>query len=397
MHAMRLLESWLKRNCDFIHCARVAAVVKVVDGLVRGEKATLTQLGRSLCTGAYEKHNIKCVDRLLGNERLWGERLGIYRALAGWLLSSVERPWIVVDWSDVELGHRYLMLKAAVAVGGRAITIYEEVHPLKRYNSPKTHRRFLQRLREVLPPGCYPIIITDAGFRGPWFREVESYGWDWIGRVRNMVKYSVDGVGGWKYTKTLYYKATKKPMYLGRRWLSSKNPYGCWMHLYKSTQRPVGRPRKRRKKLPGEVKERRMGREPWLLATSLSPRRWSARRVVRAYEKRMQIEETFRDLKSHQWGYGLQYARSGSAERYENLVLLTTLAMIATWLVGMAAKSRDLMKHLQANTIKKRQVLSVFFLGRRMVKSHCLSVTKLELRNAAKTLPELINSCAQWA
>ena len=51
MHAMRLLESWLKRNCDFIHCARVAAVVKVVDGLVRGEKATLTQLGRSLCTG----------------------------------------------------------------------------------------------------------------------------------------------------------------------------------------------------------------------------------------------------------------------------------------------------------------------------------------------------------
>ena len=32
---LRLLESWLKRNCDFIHCARVAAVVKVVDGLVR--------------------------------------------------------------------------------------------------------------------------------------------------------------------------------------------------------------------------------------------------------------------------------------------------------------------------------------------------------------------------
>ena len=215
MHAMRLLESWLKRNCDFIHCARVAAVVKVVDGLVRGEKATLTQLGRSLCTGAYEKHNIKCVDRLLGNERLWGERLGIYRALAGWLLSSVERPWIVVDWSDVELGHRYLMLKAAVAVGGRAITIYEEVHPLKRYNSPKTHRRFLQRLREVLPPGCYPIIITDAGFRGPWFREVESYGWDWIGRVRNMVKYSVDGVGGWKYTKDAVLQGDEEADVLG--------------------------------------------------------------------------------------------------------------------------------------------------------------------------------------
>ena len=43
---------------------------------------------------------------------------------------------------------------------------------------------FLAHLRAVLPVGCAPILITDAGFRGPWFREVERYGWDWIGRVR---------------------------------------------------------------------------------------------------------------------------------------------------------------------------------------------------------------------
>ncbi len=152
-----------------------------------------------------------------------------------------------------------------------------------------------------------------------------------------------------------------------------------------------------RQDVANEVRARRKGREPWLLATSLSPRRWSARRVVRAYEKRMQIEETFRDLKSHRWGYGLQYARSGSTKRFENLLLLTTLAMIATWLVGMAAKARDLTRHFQANTIKTRNVLSVFFLGRRVLKSHRLSVTRLELRNAAKILPELINSCAQPA
>ena len=64
------------------------------------------------------------------------------------------------------------MLKAAVPVGGRAITLYEEVHPLHHYNSPKTHRRFLERLYTVVPQSCRPIVNTDAGFRGPWFDAV---------------------------------------------------------------------------------------------------------------------------------------------------------------------------------------------------------------------------------
>ena len=28
-------------------------------------------------------------------------------------------------------------------------------------------------------------MVTDAGFRGPWFRDVEARGWDWVGRIRN--------------------------------------------------------------------------------------------------------------------------------------------------------------------------------------------------------------------
>jgi hypothetical protein len=28
-------------------------------------------------------------------------------------------------------------------------------------------------------------VITDAGFRAPWFRAVEAMGWHWIGRVRH--------------------------------------------------------------------------------------------------------------------------------------------------------------------------------------------------------------------
>jgi Transposase DDE domain len=397
MHAIRVLEVWLRRNCSFMHLARLAALVKVTDSVVYGGKATLAELGRGIRNDVLEKHNVKCADRLVGNGHLGSERLRIYRALAHWLLSTVRRPWIIVDWSDVELGHEYLMLKAAVPVGGRAVSIYEEVHPLRRYNSPKTHRRFLERLARVVPAHCQPIIITDAGFRGPWFKVVESLGWDWIGRVRNVVKFSYDEATTWKNTTSLYRFAGRRPWYVGRCWLSSKQPYACYLHLYRSFQRGPGRPRKRARKRPGETRARRHAREPWLLATSLSPRRWSAHRVVRAYEKRMQIEETFRDLKSHRWGYGLQYARSRSSERLANLLLVTTLAIAATWLAGLAVRANGWARHFQANTVKDRPVLSVFFLGRRVLKSTRLCLQRADLWNAAHELPALVEKTTRFA
>jgi len=397
MHALSLLERWFGSNCAFVHKARVAALLRVVGGLLLGGKATLTELGRHLDPRRYEKHGIKCADRLIGNRHLHAERLAIYRAMAHWLLRDTPRPWIVIDWSDMTLGHGQLMLKAAVPVGGRAMTLYEEVHPLRHYNSPRAHRRFLEHLHAIVPPSCCPIVITDAGFRGPWFRQVECFGWEWIGRVRNEVKYCPEGGQTWQYTRSLYYKATSKAQYLGWFWLSAKRPYGCYLHLYKALRRGPGRPRKPAHPTPHHQRARRHAREPWLLATSLSPRHWSARRVVRAYEKRMQIEETFRDLKSHRWGYGLQFARSQSRVRLENLLLITTLGTLTTWLVGLAAKTKGWMRHFQANTESHKAVLSVFTLGRRVLKSRCFRLARDDLQAAVEALTELIRTSAQHA
>lgn len=185
MHALQLLHRRIEKACPFIHSARLSALFKVVGALLVGGKLTLTDLGRHLQGPAYCKHNIKCVDRLLGNTHLHRERFDSYRFIAHWLIGSTPRPVIIVDWSDCMPGHEYLMLKAARPVGGRALSVYEEVHPLRCSNRPKTHRAFLKHLKAVVPEGCCPIRVTDAGFRGPWFREVERLGWDWVGRVRN--------------------------------------------------------------------------------------------------------------------------------------------------------------------------------------------------------------------
>jgi hypothetical protein len=98
-------------------------LVKVVHGLLTGGRLTLTALGRQLQTAAFVKHNLKGVDRLLGNVHLQHERVTIYRAVARWVLASTPRPVLLVDWSDCEPGHKHLMLKAAVPLSGRALSI----------------------------------------------------------------------------------------------------------------------------------------------------------------------------------------------------------------------------------------------------------------------------------
>src|SRR3990167_1902911 len=53
-------------------------------------------------------------------------------------------------------------------------------------------------------------------------------------------------------------------------------------------------------------------REPWLLTTSLPPSSTLAKQAVKLYQCRMQVEEGFRDIKSHRFGLGLNYNRTQS-------------------------------------------------------------------------------------
>ncbi len=46
------------------------------------------------------------------------------------------------------------------------------------------------------------------------------------------------------------------------------------------------------------------------------------------YERRMSIEETLRDFKSHRYGYVLEYTGSRSAKRLQVLLLIGALAIM---------------------------------------------------------------------
>lgn len=113
------------------------------------------------------------LNRLLSNSHLFHERHAIYAALARRLVKGLPVPIIAIDWSPLCADQSWL-LRAALPVGGRAITLYEEVHPQSKLGNRKIQHLFLDRLATMIPASCRPIIVADSGFKTPFYRYIEN-------------------------------------------------------------------------------------------------------------------------------------------------------------------------------------------------------------------------------
>lgn len=363
MRCIEILQTALRGELENVHPARLAAVWRGVTGVILGGQLWLTALGRSLPGDASDKHRIKAVDRLLGNAKLHGEMDAFYRAVASRLLKRIKTPIVAVDWTG--LGANKCEISAKLCSDGRALPLYSRVFPTQSLASRQSHREFLLGLARVLPNDCKPVIVTDAGFHCGWFREVAAHGWHYIGRVRGRVHVNVNQ--RWNSVQSLYRRARSRPQNLGTANMPRSKPSPYRLVLSK---RPVlqGRKRMTRRGAPGrrttDIKASKAAREPWLLATSLS---CNPSRVVQLYGLRMQIEQSFRDRKSHRNGWSMSLASSRSCERMNVLCLLASLAELAVQLVGRAVAGTTTARQFQANTLRTRRVLSFFFLGCRAI------------------------------
>lgn len=385
MHALRIVQQLIRSCCPQIHGVRLAVILAAVGAAVRARRLTLTELGRALVGSARPKHDIKRIDRLLGNRHLAAERCDLYQVLARRVVGALHEPLIVIDWSDLTPDRRWQLLRAAMPIGGRCLTLYEEIHPLTRFGNPRVHRAFLHKLKALLPDGVKPILITDAGFRAPWFKAVNRLGWQWIGRIRNRTYLRPQGAATWIGCKRLYRHAHARPQALGAYDVVRSNPVTCHLYLIK-------RPKKYRisKSILGHrlrgnqsVKQARAQREPWLLAASPSLSHLKAVQIINHYATRMQIEEAFRDLKCARYGLGFELNLSRSRERLAVLLLIALLSFFVLWLIGRQALARGLQFHYQSNTRRTRPVLSLFNLA-------CLIVRRTTDQLLARDLPHLV-------
>jgi hypothetical protein len=268
---------------------------------------------------------------------------------------------LLVDWTG--LGPRFFILSAKVAFAGRAVSIYSRTFPLSRKASPAAEREFLNELKAIIPRSCRPVLVTDAGFLFRWFDSVRVCGWDYVGRIRGRIAMNIERRS--LMLPQVHQLATRKPRDLGMVSVGKKN---AREHRVVLSAKPKLKGRKRlgRLGLPLNGNQvdrhcREAAREPLLLLTSL---RDPASVVVDIYRMRMQIEQTFRDLKSYRYGWCVRDIRSADARRVDVLLLIGAYAAVAMHLVGLAVRGNPLARGFQANTERRRNVFSTFFLGK---------------------------------
>lgn len=396
MNVNTILNNTLSLVTPNMHKVRRIALSACVHSLLTGNCATVTSMGRGIDSQAHEKHSIKRADRLCSNTNLSIESYAIYASICKQFGRISSRPVILVDWSDLDKYGHHFLLRASLAFDGRSITLYQEVHSIKTKEKRATHNRFLTSLKALMGNDVKPIIVTDAGFKVPWFKQVLKLGWDFVGRTRQPNTFSFDTGENWNNIRTLFDQATTTPKAF-EGYITKNNPLACRLVLYKGEAKGrhninrTGQPRQS----GASQTHSRGAKEPWLLSTSLNMCSTLAKQAVSIYRTRMQIEEEFRDMKSRLYGLGFEHNKSKLLTRLAVLILITTLACLVSMLIGLTVVSAGLQRHYQANTVKKKRVLSYQFLGRRVVKSTRIKLLKRHLVDAINKLKQAtLMTCA---
>jgi hypothetical protein len=391
MQSIELLSNHLQELCPTIHGARMNALLDVVEGLQLGGRLTLTSMGRHLQGKTSIKHKIKKVDRLEGNHHLHKELSTLYEGMSDYIFKYVHHEVsvpIVVDLCYIQDNRAVQMLSAEVAIKGRSIPLYREV--FKSGELKGRARDFLEHLAPCLPQNVEVILIMDAGFGEDWFQAIESKGWYWLSRIRQGKNIKLTPESDWGSIKTVISNIGVKAKSYEHASIMVKHNHLCRVITKKN---PLKNTKANYRKQPrnyhaGNGDYSRSAMEPWILATNLPKSSYTATKVISYYAKRMQIEESFRDIKSHQFGLGARYARTENIDRWGVKMLLSAIVQVVYWIIGVIGHSQGYQRKFQSNTVKNKKVFSYFYLGRLIVEHDMLHKISINY----KTLQSVINN-----
>lgn len=358
MHKLQFCQNIFDSSLK-IHKARINCLSQLVSSNLDSDiDLSITQIGRRLNSRTSVKHKIKSVDYFVGNDKFCAEQKKVYQGLASYFWGRHKSLTILVDWSGA-CGERCFSLTASVVGSGRSVPIYQEVHSSKEQENLSTHNKFLKNLHAVIPDGIEILIITDAGFHRDWFREIKRYGWDFIGRVYSRYQYKHIGEETWLKLQDMQFATCGKATEIGEIYLGkTKQPMRGFLYKYK--EKLSGKKHKKNKYPDHEKAFSKYYKNGWILFSSLKK---PASVIVRAYKKRMQIEQNFRDIKNERYGIGLRRNQSKSLKRVSMLFFLSTIVIMILWWIGLMTETEKGHYKYQANSIKRKRVVSLVKLG----------------------------------
>ncbi|AEJ40478.1 transposase [Sulfobacillus acidophilus TPY] len=212
---------------------------------------------------------------------------------------------VILDWTDCHDGHQTLVA-ALVSRQGRAVPVFTQTVAKAdlTLRQGAIERSFIQRLRPLFPPTCTPVLLADRGFCSASFlAAAHAAGWKWIIRLK-----------GDRWIET--------PDYHGRldEYATTRTRWGDWAAIR------IGKAARQVWRLVATWAEGQQ--EPWFLVTNCG--HLTADQIIRAYARRFQIEELFKDSKNgERGGFRLRGVRLTRADRWDRLWLIFTWALFS--------------------------------------------------------------------
>lgn len=383
-----LLHEHLQECCPDVHSTRLQALMDVASGLTRSRELSISSIGKYLAGDSKIKHRIKKVDRLISNKHLYTELADIYSGLSSYVFKYLEQDNyvpLVVDLCYLKDTHDVQMLSAEVAIQGRTLPIYRDVFDIN--NLKGRAPEFISNLIKCIPKNRDVLFIMDAGFGEDWFEAIEANNFYWLVRARGgkHIKLSVDDE--WKDARELFERAPARAKCYNNAFITKRHSRPCRVIIKKANAKSLT---KKPEKLPRNYNSangnyQRLAVEPWILATNL-PESYDTTKIINAYKKRMQIEESFRDVKSHRFGLGGRYIQTRCAYKWGVSMLLAAIAQITLWVIGVIGHARGLQSEFSSNTQKNKKVFSYFFMGKLIVELGMIDKLNIDY----ETLPDLV-------
>lgn len=325
-----------------LHAKRIGALADGALGILHAGAVGIHAIGRGLAAaaGLVDKHAIKQVDRLIGNEAI-----DVWDLFATWVPYAIGKRRAVMinlDWTEFDGDNHSTLVLSLQTKHGRStplmwLTVYKSKLKNRRNNYEDD---LLVRLREVVPDGVKVTIVADRGFADHKLFEFlsEALKFEYVIRFRSVV-YVTDENG----------KTRKAIKWLGKsgrmRVLRNAN--------ITARSHPVA--------TVVVVQEKGM-KDAWCIAASDPSYRGAE--LKKMYGKRFSCEETFRDIKDLHYGLGMSWQPIRKPERRDRMFLLAALACVLLTMLGEAGEQTGLDRLLKANTSKSR-TLSLFRQGLR--------------------------------
>ncbi|RPJ37040.1 MAG: IS4 family transposase [Chloroflexi bacterium] len=315
------------------HRARVNILVWLIVGIYASRSVQLGRIAAKIPGSACRTSVMRRLERLVNNKHLrvreWYEPL--IRPL---LQAQAGREYrLVVDGSKVGPWHQLLLV--GLAYRRRVIPLGWMWVRTPRHKGRSSAARQLALLGEVrclLPPDAQVLLVGDQEFGAvEVLRQLDAWGWGYVLRQKSSQLFRATAQDPWQAFGTVI-DQPGQTVWLGKVDYTEQQAYRT--NLLAVWQL-------------GE-------KQPWLLATNLP----TLQVAVKAYRRRMWIDETFGDLKDN--GFDLEATRLQTIQHLQRLTLAVMLLYLDL-LVSGARAIKDGLRHLVDRA--DRRDLSLFRIG----------------------------------